>query len=209
MAPLRIRNAPCATSLHCVSHVCAPLMSVEERIVMELFFLTRKARVFALVTSAMLACGCQNGVHSPIAPSLTSASASTASTGSVVTPGDAPGDEFTLQDAPVSFPINEVGSSLGYSGTCTMSKTHTGGLRVKVDGKGVAYSLVEFNVVDLIDPLHLRTTEYIDVNQQGAFKTNWLPIDPGLFPAGHDLECRLTNTVTGNTLASSSTFTAP
>jgi len=177
----------------------------EEKIAMELFLLARKARVFGLVTCAMLASGCENGVHSPIAPSLTSASAPTESSSSVVMPGD----EFTLQDAPVSYPINEVGTASGYSGSCTLARTHTGGLRVKADGQGVAYSLVEFNVVDLIDPLHLRTTEYVDVNQQGAFRTNWQPIDPGLFPAGHDLECRLTHTVTGNTLASSSTFPAP
>jgi len=173
---------------------------------MKLFLLTRKARVFGLVTCAMLACGCQSGAHSPIAPSLTSASAPTESTGSVVMSGD----ELTTQDAPVSYPINEViGSSSGYSGTCTLSNLHSGGLRVKVDGRGLAYSLVEFNVVDLADPLHLRITEYIDVNQQGVFRTNWIPIEPWYFPTGHDLECRLTNTTTGNTLANSSTFPAP
>lgn len=174
----------------------------------ELFLFTRNARVFALVTCALLACGCQNGVHSPIAPSLTSASAPIESTTAVVTPGD----EFTIQGAPVSYPLNEFvasGSSSGYSGTCTVSSTHDGGIRVKVDGRGVAYSLIEFNVVDLSDPLHLRTTEYVDVNQQGAFRTNWIPIGPSYFPTGNDLECRLTNTVTGNTLASSSTFPAP
>ena len=173
---------------------------------MELFLLTRTARAFALVTCGMLACGCQNGAHSPIAPSLTSASAPTESTSSVVLPDG----EFALQDAPVSYPINDVsGSSSGYSGTCTIANTHAGGLRAKVDGRGVAYSLVEFNVVDLADPLRLRTTEYIDVNQQGAFRTNWIAIEPWYFPAGHDLECRLTSTITGNTLASSSTFAAP
>ena len=135
---------------------------------MELFLFTRKTRVFALVTCAMLACGCQSGVRSPIAPSLTSASAPTESTGSVVMPGD----EFTMQDAPVSYLMNEVvanGSYSGYSGTCTVSNTRTG-IRVKVDGRGVPYSLIQFNVVDLSDPLHLRTTEYIDVSQQGAFR---------------------------------------
>src|SRR5512139_3470465 len=102
-------------------------MSVEERIAMKLFLLTRKARVFGLVTCAMLACGCQDGAHSPIAPSLTSASAPTESGGSVAVSGD----EFTLQDAPVSYPINEVsGSSSGYSGTCTVANAHAGGLRV-------------------------------------------------------------------------------
>jgi hypothetical protein len=175
---------------------------------MELFFLTRKARVFGLVTCAMLACGCQSGAHSPIAPSLTSASAPTESTGSVVMSGD----ELTIQDAPVSYPLNEVivnGSSSGYSGTCTVSNTHSGGIRVKVDGRGVAYDLVEFNVVDLSDPLHLRTIEYVDVNQQGTFRTNWIPIAPAYFPTGNDLECRLTDAETGNSLASSSTFPAP
>ena len=176
---------------------------------MELFLLARKARVFPLVTCAMLACGCQNGVHSPIAPSLTSAASPAESTSSVVMPGD----EFTTQDAPVSYPINEVianGSSSGYSGTCTVSNTHTGAIRVKVDGRGLAYSLVVFNVVDLSDPLHLRTTEYVDVNQQGTFRTNWRAINAGVFPAGHDLQCWLTSSVNLSTLASStSTFPAP
>jgi len=169
-------------------------MSVEEeKIAMELFLLARKARVFPLVTCAMLACGCQNGVHSPIAPSLTSAASPAESTSSVVMPGD----EFTTQDAPVSYPMYEVtaaaASSSGYSGTCTVSNTHTGSIRVKVDGRGVAYSLIQFNIVDVSDPSLLRTTEYVDVNQQGAFKTNWQPIEAGVFPAGHDLQCWLTN----------------
>ena len=177
---------------------------------MEFFLLARKARVFAVVTCAMLACGCQNGVHSPIAPSLTSAASPAESTSSVVMSGD----EFTTQDAPVSYPMYEVtaatGSSSGYSGTCTVSNTHTGGLRVKADGRGVAYSLVEFDVVDLSDPQLKRTTEYVDVNQQGSFKSNWTPVDPGYFPAGHDLQCRLANTVTAAILASAtSTFPAP
>ena len=176
---------------------------------MELFLLARKARVFGLVTCAMLACGCQSGGHSPIAPSLTSASVPAESSSSVVMPGD----EFTIQGAPVSYPMNEVlvasGSSSGYSGTCTVSSTHDGGMRVKVDGRGVAYSLVEFNLVDLSDPLLGRTTEYVDVNQQGAFRTNWYAIAPAVFPAGHDLQCWLAHTVTGNVLASSSIFAAP
>jgi hypothetical protein len=184
-------------------------MSVEEeKIAMELFLLARKARVFAVVTCAMLACGCQNGAHSPIAPSLTSAASPAESASS----GVMPGDEFTTQDAPVSYPINEViatGSSSGYSGTCTVSNTHTGAIRVKVDGRGLAYSLVVFNVVDLSDPLHLRTTEYVDVNQQGTFRTNWQSIEPGLFTVGGDLQCWLTSSVNGSTLASSSTFPAP
>jgi len=175
---------------------------------MKLFLLTRKARVFGLVTCAMLACGCQRGAHSPIAPSLTSASAPTEFTGPVVMSGD----ELTIQDAPVSYLMSEVAvasaSSSGYSGTCTVAYTHTGGMRVKADGRGVAYSLVEFNVVDLSDPLLLRTTEYVDVNQQGTFRTNWQSVDAGVFPAGHDLQCRLANTVTGNVLASSETFPA-
>jgi len=185
-------------------------MSVEEeKIAMELFLLARKARVFPLVTCAMLACGCQNGVHSPIAPSLTSAASPAESTSSVVMPGD----EFTTQDAPVSYPLNEetatASSASGYSGTCTVSTGHTGGFRVKVDGRGVAYSLIEFNVVDVTDPLQLRTSEFIDVNQQGAFRANWQAIEPWYFPAGHDLECRLTSTVNGSTLARSTTFAAP
>jgi hypothetical protein len=113
---------------------------------------------------------------------------------------------------PVSYLMSEVAaasaSSSGYSGTCTVAYTHTGGMRVKADGRGVAYSLVEFNVVDLSDPLLLRTTEYVDVNQQGTFRTNWQSVDAGVFPAGHDLQCRLANTVTGNVLASSETFPA-
>jgi hypothetical protein len=183
-------------------------MSVEERIAMKLFLLTRKARLFGLVTCAMLACGCQSGAHSPIAPSLTSASAPTESTGSVAMSGD----EFTMQDAPVSYPMNEVvanGSYSGYSGTCTVSNTRAG-IRVKVDGRGVAYSLIQFNVVDLSDPLHLRTTEYIDVNQQGVFRTNWSPIETGYFPSGDNLQCWLTSTVNADIFASStSTFPAP
>lgn len=173
---------------------------------MELFLLARKARVFALVTCAMLACGCQNAVHSPTAPSLTSAASPAASTSPVVMPGDA----FTTQDAPVSYPINEViasGSSSGYSGTCTVSNTHTGAIRVKVDGRGLAYSLVVFNVVDLSDPLQLRTTEYVEVNQQGTFRSNWQSTE--LFPPGDNLQCWLTSSINGNTLASSSTFPAP
>jgi hypothetical protein len=185
-------------------------MSVEEeKIAMELFLLARKARVFALITCAMLASGCQNGVHSPIAPSLTSAASPAESTSSVVMPGD----EFTTQDAPVSYPINEVtaatGSSSGYSGTCTVSNSHTGSIRVKVDGQGLAYTLIVFNVVDLSDPLQLRTTEYVDVNQQGTFRTNWQSIAPGLFTVGGNLQCWLTSSVTGSTLASSNAFPAP
>ena len=80
---------------------------------------------------------------------------------------------------------------------------------MKVDGRGLAYSLVVFNVVDLSDPLLLRTTEYVDVNQQGTFRTNWQSIAPGLFTVGGDLQCWLTSSVTGSTLASSNAFPAP
>jgi hypothetical protein len=183
-------------------------MSVEEeRIAMELFLFTRKARVFALVTCAVLACGCQSSVHSPIAPSFTSVPAPTESTSSLVMPGD----EFTVQDAPVSYPLDEAmrnGSPSGYTGTCTVSSTHAGGIRVRVDGHGVANDLIELNVVDMTDSDHLRTTEVITVNQQGAFRTNWSRIETGYFPAGNTLQCQLNQD--SNLLASStSTFSAP
>ena len=170
--------------------------------------LTRKAGVFALVTCGMLTCGCQSGVNSSVAPSaISSVSASTESNSSVVMPGDL----LTMQGAPVSYPMNEAmvnGRLSGYSGTCTVSNTHTGGIRVKVDGQGVANSLIQLNVVDVSDPLLFRTTEYVDVNQQGAFRTNWRPIESGDFPTAHDLQCWLTQG-SDNVLASSSNFPAP
>src|SRR5262245_975515 len=180
-----------------------------ERITMDLL-LTGKARVFALATCALLTCGCQSGINSSVAPSATSVSASTGADSAGVMPGDL----LTTQDAPVSYSINEVilasGSSSGYSGTCTVSNTHTGGIRVKVDGRGVAYSLIRFDVVDVSDPNLMRDVEYVDVNQQGTFRTNWRPIDAGVFPAGHDLQCWLISSVNLSTIASStSTFPAP
>jgi hypothetical protein len=101
------------------------------------------------------------------------------------------------------------GAPSGYSGTCTVASTHTGGLRVRADGQGAANNLIELNVVDVTpDSSHLRTTDYTDVNQQGAFRTGWSSIDPGVFIPGHDLQCWLTQN--GNVLASSSTsFPAP
>jgi hypothetical protein len=177
----------------------------QERIAMDLL-LSGKARVFALATCALITCACQSGVNSSVAPSaISSVSASMGSDNAVVMPGDG----ITMQDAPVSYPIDEVISS-GYSGTCTVSNTHTGGIRVKADGRGAAYSLVRFDVVDLSDPNLGRDVEYVDVNQQGTFRTNWRAIEPGVFLAGHDLQCWLTSSVDGSTLASStSTFPAP
>ena len=171
---------------------------------MELFLLTRKARVFALVTCAMLTCGCQGGVNNSVAPSaISSVSASTGSNSAGVMPGDV----ITMQDAPVSYPMNEKmvnGVLSGYSGTCTVASTHTGGLRVKADGQGLANSLIKFHVVDVSDPLLVRTTEYVDVNQQGAFRTNWQPVN---FPAGDNLQCWLMSGA--DVLADSSNFPAP
>jgi hypothetical protein len=181
----------------------------EESIAMDLLF-TGKARVFAVATCALLTCGCQSGVNSSVAPSaISSVSSSMASNSAVVMPDDV----MTMQGSPVSYPMNEGtmnGSPSGYSGTCTVASTHTGGLRVKVDGQGVANARIQFNVVDVTpDSLHLRTTEYIDVNQQGAFRTNWGPIEPGDFTAGSTLQCWLTQG-SDNVLASSnSTFPAP
>jgi hypothetical protein len=190
------------------------LMSVEEeRIAMDLL-LTGKARVFALVTCTMLTCGCQSGVNSSVAPSVISSVPASAGANSAVV---IPEDVITMQGAPVSYPMNEEivnGFPSGYSGTCTVASTHTGGLRVRADGQGAANNLIQLNVVDLTpDPLHpdwqLRTTDYVDVNQQGAFRTGWSPIEPGVvFPAGHDLQCQLTQD--SHILASSSsTFAAP
>lgn len=172
--------------------------------------LTRKAGVLALVTCATLTCGCQSGVNSSVAPSaINSVSASTESNSSVVMPGDL----LTMQGAPVSYSMNEAmvnGSPSGYSGTCTVAGTHTGGIRVKADGQGVAGNLIHFNVVDAsIDP-PLRTTDIVDLNQQGAFRTGWISIEPGVFAAGHNLQCWLTDVYSGATLASSSSiFLAP
>jgi hypothetical protein len=185
----------------------------EESIAMDLL-LTGKARVFALVTCTLLTCGCQSGVNNSVAPSaISSVSASTGSNSAVVIPDDV----ITTQGAPVSYSMNEgivaSGSYSGYSGTCTVASTHTGGLRVRADGQGVANELIQFNVVDVTpDPLHPdshpRTTDYVDVNQQGAFRTGWSPIEPGVFIAGHDLQCQLTQN--SNILASSSSiFPAP
>jgi hypothetical protein len=116
-----------------------------------------------------------------------------------------------MQDAPVSYALSEQlvnGSPSGYSGTCTVANTHTGGLRVKVDGQGVANDLIKLHVVDVTDSFHLRTTEYVDVNQQGAFRTSWRPIEPGDFPAGDNLQCWLMKDA--DVLASTSTtFAAP
>jgi len=174
---------------------------------MDLLF-AAKARVFSLVTCALLTCGCQSDVNSSVAPSaITSLSASTGSNSGVAMPDDL----VTMQGAPTSYPMNEAmvnGSPSGYSGTCTIAGTHTGGLRVKADGQGVANNLIQLNVVDMTDSLRLRTTDYVDVNQQGAFRTGWTAIEPGVFPAGNNLECWLTKGA--DVLAStSSTFPAP
>jgi hypothetical protein len=177
-----------------------------ERIAMDLL-LTGKARVFALATCALLTCGCQSGVNSSVAPSATSVSASTGAGSAVVTPGDV----LTTQDAPVSYPMNERvvdGLSSGYWGDCTVSATHTGGIRVKADGQGVANTQIQLNVVDVSSPLLVRTSEYVDVNQQGAFRTNWRTIELGFFPAGDRLQCWLTSG-SENVLANSSDFSAP
>ena len=204
-------NADCATRTMTFHTSALDFPGVEnERITMDLL-LTGKARVFALATCALLTCGCQSGVNSSVAPSaISSVSASTGSDSTVVMPGDV----ITMQDAPVSYAIDEVistsGSSSGYSGTCTVSNTHTGAIRVKVDGVGAAYSLIRFDVVDVSDPDLQRDGRYVDVNQQGSFRTNWRAIDAGVFPAGHDLQCWLTSSVNLSTLAkSSSTFPAP
>jgi hypothetical protein len=144
---------------------------------------------------------------------MSSVSASTGSNDAVVMSGDV----ITMQDAPASYPMHEEmvdGAPSGYSATCTVSSTHTGGIRVKTDGQGLANERIQFNVVDvtLADP-QPKTTEWVDVNQQGAFRTSWRPIDTSYFPAGHDLECRLTRVIPGTgdiALArSSSTFPAP
>jgi hypothetical protein len=170
--------------------------------------LLRKPQVFALVTCAMLTCGCQSGVNSSVAPSgVSGVSASTAFNTEVATPDDA----ITIQDAPVSYPMNQAmvnGSPSGYSGTCTVAGTHTGGLRVKADGQGVANNLIQLNVVDVSDPDLGRTTEYVDVNQQGGFRTNWRTIEPGQFTPGDNLQCWLTSG-SDNVLANSSNFSAP
>jgi len=150
------------------------------------------ARVFAFVTCVMLAYGCQSGAHTPIAPSAVASASAPTATESV-----ASGGVITTQDAPVSYAMNEmvVNSSLsgsGYSGTCTVAGSHTGGLRVRADGQGVAGHLIQFNVVDVSSTLKLRTTDYVDVNQQGAFRVGWHAIEPGDFTAGDNLQCWLT-----------------
>jgi len=170
--------------------------------------LLRKPRVFALVTCAMLTGACQGGVNSSVSPSVVDSVSSAAAFNSDLS---TPDDVITMQGAPVSYPLYERttnGSSSGYSGTCTVSTTHTGGIRVKADGQGVASSLIQLNVVDTSDPNLLRTTDYVDVNQQGAFRTNWRPIEPGDFPAGDSLQCWLTEG-SANVLANSSSFSAP
>ncbi len=179
----------------------------EERIAMDLL-LTGKARVFALATCALLTGACQSGVNSSVAPSaISSVSASTGSDGAVVMPGDV----ITTQGAPVSYPMNERvanGISSGYWGDCTVSSTHTGGIRVKADGQGIANTTIQLNVVDVSDPALYRTSEYVDVNQQGVFRTNWRPIEPGDYPAGNSLQCWLT-AGSENVLANSASFPAP
>jgi hypothetical protein len=202
------RNADCPTRIMAFHTSALPFMSVEkERIAMNLL-LAGKARGFALVTCAMLTCGCQSGVNSSVAPSaISSVSASTGSNGAVVMPGDL----ITMQGAPVSYPMNERvvnGLSSGFWGTCTVSTTHTGGIRVKADGQGAANSLIQLNVVDISSPLLLRTTDYVDVNQQGAFRTNWRAIEPGDFTAGDSLQCWLTSD-SDTVLANSTNFSAP
>ena len=206
-------NADCATRIMTFHTSALDFPGVEnERIAMDLL-LTGKARVFALATCALLTCACQSGgVNGSVAPSaISSVSASMGSDGAVVMPGD----RITMQDAPVSYPMIQAmvnGSPSGYSGTCTVASTHTGGLRVKADGQGIAGNLIQLNVVDMTgnpDGSHPRTTDYVDVNQQGAFRTGWIPIEPGVvFTAEHDLQCQLNQEV--NLLASSSSsFPAP
>jgi hypothetical protein len=179
----------------------------EESIAMDLLF-TGKARLFALATCALLTCGCQSGVNSSVAPSaISSVAASMASNSAVVMPDDV----ITMQGSPVSYPMTEGtinGSPSGYSGTCTVASTHTGGLRVRADGQGVANDLIQVNVVDMTGSLHLRTIDYVDVNQQGAFRSGWHAIEPGDFDAGNSLQCQFTKDA--DILASSSTtFPAP
>jgi hypothetical protein len=200
-------NADCAIRVMTFHTSALDFPGVEnERIAMDLL-LTGTARVFALATCALLTCACQSGINSSVAPSATSVSASTGADSAVVTPGDV----LTTQDAPVSYPMNERvanGISSGYWGTCTVSNTHTGGLRVKADGQGVASSVIQLNVVDVSDPDLHRTSEYVDVNQQGAFRTNWRPIEIGDFPSGDSLQCWLTSG-SENVLANSGSFSAP
>jgi len=179
----------------------------QERIAMNLLF-TAKARVFPLVTCALLTCGCQSGVNSSVAPSaISSLSASTGSDSADVMPDDV----ITMQGSPVSYPMNEAmvnGSSSGYSGTCTVASTHTGGIRVKADGRGVPNDLIQVNVVDMTGWQHLRIADYVDVNQQGAFRSGWHAIEPGDFAPGNILQCQFTKGA--DILASSSTtFPAP
>jgi len=79
---------------------------------------------------------------------------------------------------------------------------------VKADGQGVAGNTIQLNVVDVSDPDLKRTTQYVDVNQQGSFRTSWEPIEPGVFPAGDSLQCWLT-AGSANVLANSTSFSAP
>jgi hypothetical protein len=206
--PHRPWNAACPIRIIAFHTSALPFKSVEkERIAMDLL-LNRRAPVIALVVCALLTCGCQSGVNSSVAPSaISSVSASTGFNDAVVMLDDV----LTMQAAPVSYPMTEmmVNSSLsGYSGTCTVANTHAGGIRVKVDGQGVANSLIQFNVVDIADPDQWRTTEYVTVNQQGAFRSGWSAIDAGQFAAGHDLQCWLTQG-SATVLASTSNFPAP
>jgi len=169
--------------------------------------LSRRARVSALVLCTLGTYGCQSGLHNSVAPSaISSVSGSAGSSSAVVTPGDA----ITTQDAPVSFALSEQiinGFPSGYTGTCTVANTHSGGIRVKVDGQGVANTVIKLHVVDVTDPLLVRTTEWVDVNQQGAFRTNWQLIDSGVFAPADNLQCWLMSG--SDVLASSSNFPAP
>src|SRR5262249_15463250 len=98
----------------------------------------------------------------------------------------------------------------GFAGTCTVATIHAGGIRVKADGQGTPGSGFKLNVVDVTGPLHLRTTEYVDVNQQGSFRTSWNTIEPAEFTPGDSLQCWLTSPSDGSVLASSTaSFPAP
>jgi hypothetical protein len=168
--------------------------------------MTCHSRLFAIFAGAMLASGCHGGVANPVAPSALATSIPVAPDSATVVPSD---EVATAQEAPVSYSISELSGS-GYSGTCTVSSSHTGGLRVKADGQGIANSLVELNIVDVTSAEKFRTTAYVEVNERGTFRTGWDAIGPTYFPTGHSLQCWLTNsTDTTQVLASTDPVNFP
>jgi hypothetical protein len=154
--------------------------------------------------SLVLAAGCHGVTDTPTSPSVFSALEPTRSASAIVT---ADAEAFTVQAAPDTHAMNPVADS-GYAGTCTVASTHAGGFRLRAQGQGIPDTRIRFHLVDM--STFLRTTDFIEVNRQGAFRTRW-DVDAQIaFSSGDSVECWLTSPDDSSTpLARSTTFAIP